>query len=346
LISKKAGKNMIIIMDISSPEENVQAVVAKLEGSGFQAHLIRGVKRIVIGAVGDRGSINSLGLEGMAGVIGVVPIMKPYKLVSREAAGGSSPVRVGEVEIGGSSIVLMAGPCAVESEDQMYAAARGVSLAGARILRGGAFKPRTSPYSFQGLEEEGLKMLTAAAREYGLATVTEVVDLPSLDTALKYVDMIQIGARNMQNFRLLQAVGRAGRPVLLKRGLSATIEEWLMAAEYIASEGNAGIVLCERGIRTFETATRNTLDLSAVPLVKSMTHLPVVVDPSHATGMRKLVAPMSLAAVAAGADGLLVEVHPDPQRALCDGPQSLSPEEFNSVAQAMRAVAAAVGRAA
>ncbi|MCL6610911.1 MAG: 3-deoxy-7-phosphoheptulonate synthase [Peptococcaceae bacterium] len=338
---------MIVVMDIGCSREQIDAVVEKLERSGFQAHTIVGVKRIVIGAVGDRGAIPSLGLEGMPGVISVMPIMRPYKLVSKEAAGGgSSLVRVGRVEIGGSRVVLMAGPCAVESKEQMYAAARAVSLAGAGIMRGGAFKPRTSPYSFQGLEEEGLKILAGAAGEYGLATVTEVVDLPSLDLALKYVDMVQIGARNMQNFRLLQAVGRSGRPVLLKRGLSATVEEWLMAAEYIASEGNAGIVLCERGIRTFETSTRNTLDLSAVPLVKSLSHLPVVVDPSHATGTRKLVGPMSLAAVAAGADGLLIEVHPDPQKALCDGPQSLSPEEFEKVAREIRSVAAAVGRAA
>ncbi|MFZ5652381.1 MAG: 3-deoxy-7-phosphoheptulonate synthase [Bacillota bacterium] len=337
---------MIIVMEINTPEENVGAVVEKLEGSGMQAHLIRGVKRIVIGAVGDRGAINSMGLEMMPGVVSVVPIMKPYKLVSREAQGENSLVRVGRVEIGGSRIVIMAGPCAIETPDQMFAAARAVSSAGARILRGGAFKPRTSPYSFHGLEEEGLKMLSEAAREYGLATVTEVIDLQSLEVALKYVDMVQIGARNMQNFRLLQAVGRAGRPVLLKRGLSATVEEWLMAAEYIATEGNADIVLCERGIRTFETYTRNTLDLSAVPLVKGLSHLPVVVDPSHATGSRKLVGPMSLAAVAAGADGLLVEVHPDPQKALCDGPQSLNPEEFGKVAGDLKTVAAAVGRAA
>ncbi|MFZ5646435.1 MAG: 3-deoxy-7-phosphoheptulonate synthase [Bacillota bacterium] len=337
---------MIIVMEINTPEENVNAVVEKLESCGLQAHLIRGVKRIVIGAVGDRGAINSMGLEIMPGVVSVVPIMKPYKLVSREAQGENSVVRVGQVGIGGPEIVIMAGPCAIETPDQMYAAARAVSSAGARILRGGAFKPRTSPYSFQGLEEEGLKMLSEAAREYGLATVTEVIDLQSLDVALKYVDMVQIGARNMQNFRLLQAVGRAGRPVLLKRGLSATVEEWLMAAEYIATEGNADIVLCERGIRTFETYTRNTLDLSSVPLAKSLSHLPVVVDPSHATGSRKLVGPMSLAAVAAGADGLLVEVHPEPQKALCDGQQSLNPEEFSKVAGDLKTVAAAVGRAA
>lgn len=337
---------MIIVMEINTPEENVGAVVEKLKESGMQAHLIRGVKRIVIGAVGERGAINSMGLEMMPGVVSVVPIMKPYKLVSSEAQGEKSLVKVGRVEIGGPRIVIMAGPCAIETPDQMCAAAKAVSSAGASILRGGAFKPRTSPYSFHGLEEEGLKMLSESAREYGLATVTEVIDLQSLEAALKYVDMVQIGARNMQNFRLLQAVGRAGRPVLLKRGLSATVEEWLMAAEHIATEGNADIVLCERGIRTFETYTRNTLDLSAVPLVKGLSHLPVIVDPSHATGSSKLVGPMSLAAVAAGADGLLVEVHPDPQKALCDGPQSLNPEEFGKVAGDLKAVAAAVGRAA
>ncbi|MHB8158145.1 MAG: 3-deoxy-7-phosphoheptulonate synthase [Desulfocucumaceae bacterium] len=322
----------------------MDAVVEKLEKNGMQAHLIQGVKRIVIGAVGDRLSIQSLGLEVMPGVISVVPIMKPFKLVSREAGGENSVVRAGAVEIGGREIVIMAGPCAVESADQMYAAAEAVKKSGAKILRGGAFKPRTSPYSFQGLEEEGLKIMSQAARQFGLATVTEVIDLQSLETSIRYVDMVQIGARNMQNFRLLQAVGRSGHPVLLKRGLSATIEEWLMAAEYIASEGNANIVLCERGIRTFETYTRNTLDLSAIPLVKGLSHLPVVVDPSHATGLKNLVGPMSLAAVAAGADGLIVEVHPDPRQALCDGKQSLNPEEFSKVAGDLKAVAAAVGR--
>ncbi|MFZ5643421.1 MAG: 3-deoxy-7-phosphoheptulonate synthase [Bacillota bacterium] len=337
---------MIIVMDINSSQEQIDSVVKKLETNGFQAHLIQGVKRVVIGAVGDRGSIMSMGLDVMPGVMSVVPIMKPFKLVSREATGDTSVVKVGNVEVGGSGIVMMAGPCAVETPEQMYAAAEAVKKAGALILRGGAFKPRTSPYSFQGLEEEGLKILSEAAREFGLATVTEIIDLQSLEKSLKYVDMVQIGARNMQNFRLLQAVGRAGHPVLLKRGLSATVEEWLMAAEYIASEGNAKIILCERGIRTFESYTRNTLDLSAVPLVKGLSHLPVVVDPSHATGIRTLVGPMSLAAVAAGADGLLIEVHPDPQRALCDGKQSLSPEEFSKMAAELKAVAKAVGRAA
>lgn len=337
---------MVVVMDINCPREHVELVVTKLEANGFKASLIHGVKRIVIGAVGDRGAINALGLEIMPGVEKVVPIMRPFKLVSRELNGEGTVVKVGGVPIGGREITLIAGPCAVESREQMYLAAARLKQAGARILRGGAFKPRTSPYSFQGLEEEGLKILAGAATEYELATVTEVIDLHSLEIAIKYVDMIQIGARNMQNFQLLREVGRAGRPVLLKRGLSATVEEWLMAAEYIMSEGNGDIVLCERGIRTFETYTRNTLDLSAVPLVKGLSHLPVVVDPSHATGERHLVGPMARAAVAAGADGLMVEVHPEPRQALCDGKQSLTPEEFALLTAELKAVAEAVGRAA
>jgi len=335
---------MIIVMDINSPEEQIGAVVERLEGQGFQAHLIRGVKRVVIGAVGDRGSIASMRLENMPGVVNVIPIMQPYKLVNREAIGSNLVVRAGNVDIGGRDIVLMAGPCAVENEDQMYQAAKALSAVGAKVLRGGAFKPRTSPYSLQGLEEEGLKFVAGAGKKYGMATISEVIDTQSLETAVKYVDMVQVGARNMQNFRLLQAIGRSRHPVLLKRGLSATIEEWLMAAEYIASEGNGNIVLCERGIRTFETYTRNTLDLSAVAVVKGLSHLPIIVDPSHATGIRSLIKPMSLAAVAAGADGLIIEVHPDPKNALCDGQQSLNPEEYASMIPQLKAVAEVVDR--
>ncbi|RKO66490.1 3-deoxy-7-phosphoheptulonate synthase [Desulfofundulus salinus] len=337
---------MVVVMDGRASAEQVEAVIMRLEECGFSAHPIYGVRRIVIGAVGDRRVLNSLGLETMPGVERVVPIMKPYKLVSREAREENTVVRVGHVAIGGSQLAVIAGPCAVESREQLLAAAHMVQQAGAAILRGGAFKPRTSPYSFQGLGEKGLKLLAEAARQTGLATVTEVVDEHSLELAVEYVDMLQVGARNMQNFRLLQMVGRSGKPVLLKRGLSATVEEWLMAAEYIMSEGNGQIVLCERGIRTFEHSTRNTLDLSAVPLVKSLSHLPVIVDPSHATGDRRLVGPMARAAVAAGADGLLIEVHPEPTQALCDGPQSLTPAQFVSLMEELRAVAAAVGRAA
>jgi len=335
---------MVVVMSLEAGPEQIEAVQQRLEQFGFESHIIRGVNRLVIGAVGDRRAISSLGLEVMPGVEKIVPIMKPYKLVSRESKGESSIIKVRDVAIGGEGVVVIAGPCAVESREQLLTAARVVRRAGADILRGGAFKPRTSPYSFQGLEAEGLKLLAEASAETGIITVTEVVDEASLELALQYVDMIQIGARNMQNFRLLRAVGRSGKPVLLKRGLSATIEEWLMAAEYIVSEGNQDVVLCERGIRTFESATRNTLDLSAVPVVKGQSHLPVIVDPSHATGDRRLVAPMARAAVAAGADGLLIEVHPEPHKALSDGPQSLTPEDFDSLMAELKPVAAAVGR--
>lgn len=337
---------MVIVMDLKATPEEIADVEERLEKLGFEIHMIRGVNRLVIGAVGDRRVISSLGLEIMPGVEKVVPIMKPYKLVSRESQGENSLVRVKDLIVGGSEVAVIAGPCAVESREQLLAAAHKVREAGAGILRGGAFKPRTSPYSFQGMEEEGLKLLAEASAQTGLATVTEVVDEISLEMAVQYVDMVQIGARNMQNFRLLRMAGRAGKPVLLKRGLSATIEEWLMAAEYIVSEGNENVILCERGIRTFETATRNTLDLSAVPLVKGLSHLPVIVDPSHATGERRLVGPMARAAIAAGADGLIIEVHPDPRKALCDGPQSLTPEDFNALMQELKAIAAAVGRVA
>jgi len=335
---------MVVVMNLTAGPEQINAVQQRLEQFGFEIHIIRGVNRLVIGAVGDRRIISSLGLEAMPGVEKIVPIMKPFKLVSRESKGQSSLIKVKNVIIGGDDVVVIAGPCAVESREQLLTAARMVRQAGAVILRGGAFKPRTSPYSFQGLEEEGLKLLAEASAETGLVTVTEIIDEASLELARDYVDMIQVGARNMQNFRLLRAVGRSGKPVLLKRGLSATIEEWLMAAEYVISEGNENVVLCERGIRTFETATRNTLDLSAVPVVKGQSHLPVIVDPSHATGERKLVAPMSMAALAAGADGLLIEVHPEPDKALSDGPQSLTPEDFSSLMAELRRLAPAIGR--
>lgn len=335
---------MVVVMNLTSGPEQITAVQQRLEQYGFEIHFIHGVKRLVIGAVGDRREIASLGLEAMPGVERIVPIMKPYKLVSRESKGIPSAVKVKNITIGGNDLAIIAGPCAVESREQLLAAALRVRQAGAGILRGGAFKPRTSPYSFQGLEEEGLKILAEASQETGLVTVTEIIDEASLELALKYVDMVQVGARNMQNYHLLRMVGRSGRPVILKRGFSSTIEEWLMAAEYVVSEGNENVVLCERGIRTFENATRNTLDLSAVPLVKGLSHLPVIVDPSHATGVQRLVTPMARAAVAAGADGLLVEVHPEPCKALCDGPQSLTPEDFDSLMAELRMVAAAVGR--
>ncbi|AGL03064.1 3-deoxy-7-phosphoheptulonate synthase [Desulfoscipio gibsoniae] len=335
---------MVIVMKLNSSAEQISALVSRLKNNGFQTHLIKGVKRIVIGAVGDRQPVNMAALESMPGVEKVLRIMKPYKLVCREVQGEDTVLRVGGVNIGGNKLTVIAGPCAVESREQLLAAARAVRLSGANVLRGGAYKPRTSPYSFQGLEEEGLCLLAEVGAETGLATVTEVVDEESLAIAARYVDILQIGARNMQNFRLLRLAGQIRKPILLKRGLSATVEEWLMAAEYIVSEGNGEVILCERGIRTFEDSTRNTLDLSAVALAKQLTHLPVIVDPSHATGKRELVAAMSRAAVAAGADGLIIEVHPDPAVALCDGPQSLDPGEFDGLMAGLRPLAEAVGR--
>ncbi len=335
---------MVVVMEMSSSNQQIEAVNQKLDLLGFRTQMIRGVKRIVIGAVGDRHSDDILDLQLMPGVEKIVPIMKPYKLVSREAKEDNTVIKVGNVTIGGEDLAIIAGPCAVESRQQFLTAAYQVKHAGGQIIRGGAFKPRTSPYSFQGLEEEGLKILKEASQATGLPVVTEVIDVASLQMALNYVDMIQVGARNMQNFRLLKAVGQTDRPILLKRGMSATIEEWLMAAEYIISEGNGRVVLCERGIRTFETATRNTLDLSAVPLVKRLSHLPIIVDPSHATGDRGLVQPMSMAAIAAGADGLILEMHPEPAKALSDGPQSLTPEELEQVMQQLCLLMPAVGR--
>ncbi len=335
---------MVIVMKLNSSPEQIENVNNRLRDSGFQIQAIHGVKRIVIGAVGDRAAINTSTLETMPGVEKVLRIMKPYKMVCREVRGEDTVVQAGGVRIGGNRLAVIAGPCAVETKEQLYAAARAVKGAGATVLRGGAYKPRTSPYSFQGLEEEGLHLLAEAGAETGLATVTEVIDEESMRAAARYVDILQIGARNMQNFRLLQLAGQVKKPILLKRGLSATIEEWLMAAEYIVSSGNENVILCERGIRTFETSTRNTLDLSAVALVKTLTHLPVIADPSHATGKRELVGSMSQAAVAAGADGLIVEVHPNPAVALCDGPQSLDPEEFDDLMRRLRPLAAAVER--
>jgi len=335
---------MVVVMDVNSTVEQIEIVNQRLDQLGFNTQIIRGVKRIVIGAVGDRTVSDLRALQQMPGVEKIVPIMRPYKLVSREGKDEDTVIDIGGARIGGGKITVIAGPCAVESREQLLTAAQQVKAAGGHIIRGGAFKPRTSPYSFQGLEQEGLEILREASIATGLPVVTEVIDERSLEMALDYVDMLQIGARNMQNFRLLKAVGKSVKPVLLKRGMSATIEEWLMAAEYIMSEGNGRIVLCERGIRTFETATRNTLDLSAVPLVKRFSHLPVIVDPSHATGDRGLVMPMSLAAIAAGADGLILEMHPEPAKALSDGPQSLTPEGLEQVMASLSPLLPALGR--
>ncbi len=335
---------MIVVMQTAAEKEQVEGVEQKLVEMGFAPHRIQGTGRVVIGAVGERKVVFPTGLEVLPGVERVVPIGAPYKLVSREVKERGSVVEVGDLKVGGSEIVVMAGPCAVESEEQLLTIARLVKAAGAQVLRGGAFKPRSSPYSFQGLELEGLKMLNRAREETGLKIVTEVLNPQEVELVADYTDIIQIGARNMQNFSLLREVGRLKKPVLLKRGLAATLEEWLMAAEYILAEGNFQVILCERGIRTFETSTRSTLDISAIPQAKSMTHLPVVADPCHASGTWKLASPLSRAAIAAGADGLLIEVHHKPSEALCDGPQSLTPEKFSRLLFSLQPVAEAVER--
>ncbi len=335
---------MIVVMSSKATREQIENVEKKLTQMGFRTHPIFGEVKTVIGAIGDKRSLNTQLLLTMPGVETIVPIMKPYKLVGRELKQIPTIVEVGDVKFGSNEIVVIAGPCAIESEESLIDTAMKVKEAGAKILRGGAFKPRTSPYSFQGLEEEGLKIMAAAREATGLKIVTEVVDTRDVELVASYADIIQIGARNMQNFRLLKEVGMIEKPVLLKRGLSATIEEWLMAAEYIAAEGNNNIILCERGIRTFETATRNTIDMSAIPVVKELSHLPIIVDPSHGTGSWKYVSALSRGAVATGADGLIIEVHPDPSSALCDGPQSLKPEKFAQLMKELEPVAAAVGR--
>ncbi len=338
---------MIVVMTPRHTPQQRDAVAEEIERAGLRVHVSHGVERTVIGVVGDSHTKELLGqtLEALPGVERVVRILQPYKLVNREFHGGKdSTVWVRDVEIGAQRVVVMAGPCSVESPQQLMQAARAVHAAGARLLRGGAFKPRTSPYSFQGLEEQALAALARAREETGLPVVTEAMDARQLQLVVQYADMVQIGARNMQNYTLLRDAGRAGCPVLLKRGPSATLEELLLAAEYILAEGNPRVVLCERGIRTFENATRFTLDLTAIPVLKSLSHLPVVVDPSHSTGKRKFVAPLARAAVAAGADGLLVEVHPEPDRALSDGPQQLTPPDFAAMMDELGAVALAVGK--
>ncbi len=333
-------------MKAHATDAEIQNVVRMVEELEYRAHIITGVERSVVACVGDeRGPQHSLAhLESVAGVERVMPVLRPFKLASREVRPEGSVIDVGGVKIGGRMIVVMAGPCAVENREQVEAAADAVKSAGGHILRGGAFKPRTSPYSFQGMEGEGLTLLENAGRRVGLPIVTEIMDPHDIELVAEHADMLQVGARNSQNFSLLRRLGRVRKPVLLKRGMSTRIDEFLMAAEYILSEGNPNVVLCERGIRTFETATRNTLDLNAVPLLKQMTHLPVIVDPSHGTGIYSLVKPMALAAIAAGADGLMIEVHPKPEVALSDGPQQLRPDKFADLMKSLRPVAEAVGR--
>jgi 3-deoxy-7-phosphoheptulonate synthase len=336
---------MIIVMKGTATEDNLQQVIHTIEELGYQSHVIRGTQRSVIGAVGDeRGKARLRSLEAMEGVESVVPILQPFKLASREFKPTPTIVKVRNVEIGGDRLPIVAGPCSVESEDQILETAKVVKEAGASILRGGAFKPRTSPYAFQGLGQEGLRLLAAARDETGLAIVTEVLKPEDVDLVAETADMLQIGARNMQNFALLKRAGEARKPVLLKRGISSTIQEFLMAAEYILSEGNYDVVLCERGIRTFETATRFTLDLNAVPVIKKLSHLPVIVDPSHGTGHWEYVTAMAKAGIACGADGLMIEVHMRPEVAFSDGIQSLKPALFRQLMQEIAPFAQAAGR--
>jgi 3-deoxy-7-phosphoheptulonate synthase len=340
---------MMIVMKETATEEDVEAVIDRIERAGARAHRSSGARVTVIGAIGDVEqdvSIEGLGLEGQPGVDRVVPILKPYKLASSQITHGERTVLdIDGRKVGGEHFALIAGPCTVESREQTLTTAHAVRDAGATLLRGGAYKPRTSPYAFQGLGQEGLKLLAEAKAETGLPVVTELMDMRDMDAVLEVADVIQIGARNMQNYPLLAEIGRSGRPALLKRGLSATIDEFLMAAEYILKEGNPNVMLCERGIRTFETAYRFTLDLMAVPVLKELSHLPVIVDPSHAAGRRDLVQPLSLAAAAVGADGIIVEVHPNPEEAICDGPQALRTEDFADYARAVERAAALAGKA-
>ena len=335
---------MIIVMSPTSTEADLNGVEEKIKANGLTFHLSKGEDRTIVGVIGDKKKIANLEMNMMSGVEKTVRITEKYKLVSREFHPSDTVIDVDGVKIGGDHLTIMAGPCAVESEEQLQEAARCVKDGGAQFLRGGAFKPRTSPYDFQGLAEKGLKMLRKAADENGLKVVTEIVDKDDIDLIGAYADVYQVGARNMQNFQLLKALGKAKKPVMLKRGLSSTISEWLNAAEYIAAGGNEEIILCERGIRTYETFTRNTLDLSAVAAIKELSHLPIIVDPSHGTGRWQMVRPMARAAIAAGADGLIIEVHPHPEVALSDGDQSLTPKNFRRLMEEVQQIGALMGK--
>ena len=336
---------MIIVMKPAAVREDVQNVVRIIESRGLIPHLSEGSQVTIIGVVGDKQKLANSNLEILPGVDRIMAVTESYKLASRKFHPDPTTVKVGSQLIGPGHLTIMSGPCAIESREQLLSTARAVKAAGCTFLRGGAYKPRTSPYSFQGLEEEGLQFMKEAREETGLRVVCEVTSSRAIESAVKYVDMLQIGARNMQNFELLKEAGRSGLPVLLKRGLSSTIDEWLNAAEYIMAQGNENVVLCERGIRTFETSTRNTLDLSAIPVIRSRSHLPIIVDPSHATGVRDFVKPLSKAAIAAGADGLMIEAHPCPAEALSDGPQSLTFDQLNDLCQELRPYAVLAGRA-
>ena len=340
---------MLVVMQSQATEQQIRAVCERIESLGYKAHPIPGSGRTAIGITGNTGTVDIASVESMPGVVECIPVSKPYKLVSRDVKEENTVVRIrthlGDVIFGGTDVAMVAGPCAVESREQAFQIAKHVKAAGVRLFRGGAYKPRTSPYSFQGLGEPGLKILAAVREEFGLGIVTEAIDNESLDLVEQYADVIQIGARNMQNFSLLKRAGRSQKPVLLKRGMSATLDEFLMAAEYLMSEGNYNVILCERGVRTFSDYTRNTLDLSVVPAVQRRSHLPIVVDPSHGTGRRNKVLPLSRAAVAVGSNGLLVEVHHDPDHALSDGPQSILPEELEQLIREVRQIADVLGRA-
>jgi 3-deoxy-7-phosphoheptulonate synthase len=335
---------MVVVMQERATEEQIEKVVASLVEIGLDVHRSTGVSRTVLGAVGDDRRMDPRLIEMMDGVSEVLRVTEPYKLASRAFKPEGTVVAMDDVRIGGDEVIVIAGPCSAETEEQVNTTAGAVKRAGAKMLRGGAFKPRSSPYSFQGLGEEGLRMLRAAANQHDLKLVSEVMDISQIPLIEKYCDMFQVGARNMQNFTLLRELGRTRKPVLLKRGISATIEEWLLSAEYVLSGGNGDVILCERGIRTFESYTRNTLDISAIPVVKKLSHLPIIVDPSHGTGRRDKVAPMARAAVAAGADGLIIEVHCDPDHALSDGAQSLFPAQFDRLMAELRIIAPAIGR--
>ena len=335
---------MVIMMEKGATDSQIEHVIEFLDERGLSVHKSTGAEHTVLGVIGDVGKVDIRDLKVLPGVADAYRISVPYKLTSREFRQENTVIKIGDVSIGGDEVVVMAGPCSVESEEQTMIIAERVARAGAKILRGGAFKPRTSPYSFQGLGEKGLQILRKAADKYGLLVVTEVMDKDQIELVSQYADILQIGARNMQNFSFIRAMGKATKPVFLKRGIAATIEEWLMSAEYILSGGNSQVMLCERGIRTFETYTRNTLDLSAIPVVKKLSHLPIFADPSHGTGLRNKVIPMARAAIAAGADGIMVEVHHDPEHALSDGAQSLYPNQFDELMDQIRVIAKVVGR--
>src|SRR5215212_2531102 len=335
---------MVIVMEKHTGEGNIERVMSELIARGFDVHRSTGSDQTVLGGVGHVDTIDAREFELFDGVEEVVRVSEPYKLTSRNWRREKSVVKARGVEIGGDKVVVMAGPCTIESEHQLFDTARRVARSGARVLRGGAYKPRSSPYAFQGMGIEGLKLLRAAGDETGMATVSEVMEMGQIEGMLDYVDILQVGARNMQNFNLLSALGQIRKPILLKRGMSATIQEWLLAAEYIMSGGNYEVILCERGIRTFETYTRNTLDISAIPVLNKISHLPVIGDPSHAVGLRDKVMPLARAVVAAGGDGLLIEVHHEPEKAVCDGPQSLYPDQFARLMDELRIIVPAVGR--